>query len=144
VFLSIDEATSIHETGDSLHEFLGIETATTFLWTVPYAIAVLLLAAGLYRFFVSLPSRTRKLFVLSAAIYLGGALGLELVAAVAREFDQDSLVENFLIPIEEGMEMLGASVFIYTLLDLFPKDRQVPVHPQLEPVSGTSVGHRQV
>jgi len=138
VFLSIDEATSIHEAGDSLHDFLGIETATTFLWTVPYAIAVLFLAAGFYRFFLSLPRRTRKLFVLSAAIYLGGALGLELVAALSREFDLDSLVENVLIPIEEGMEMLGASVFIYTLLDLFPKDRQVAAQPPVGSASPTS------
>lgn len=118
VFLSVDEATEIHETADALHDVLDIDTATTFLWTLPYSVALVALTVSMYPFLRRQPVRTQRLFVLSAIVYLGGGLGLELVAVAARELDWDRFVSIVLIPIEETLEMLGVSMFLYAHLDL--------------------------
>lgn len=111
-FLSADEAASIHEMGDGLHDALGIDTATTFLWTVPYGLAGLGLAWIILPFLKGLPRETLTLLLVSAVVYVGAAIGLELLAAFFREIEQDSLVDHVTIPIEEAAEMLGVTIFI--------------------------------
>lgn len=118
LFLSIDEATAIHERLDVLHEVLNLNTATTFLWVVPYSVALVSIIAVLYPFLRRLPARTRRWLAVGAAVYLTAVLGLELVAAGARELSWNTLVEDVLIPIEEGLEMVGIAVFVFALLDL--------------------------
>lgn len=117
VFLSIDEATAIHERLDVLHEVLNFDTATTFLWVVPYSVALVSVIAVLYPFLRRLPERTRRWLTIGTGLYLAAVLGLELVAAGARELSWNTLVEDLLIPIEEGLEMVGIAVFVFALLD---------------------------
>ena len=114
LFLSLDEAASIHEIGDGLHDILGIHTATTFLWTVPYTILLLFLIFWYYKFLFSLPKKTRNLFFLSGAIFIFGALGLELFAAVLTQFGLAKIVP-FTIIVEEFCELFGVTLFIYAL-----------------------------
>ncbi|NNF10900.1 MAG: hypothetical protein HKN74_11495 [Acidimicrobiia bacterium] len=118
LFLSIDEATAIHERLDVLHEILDLNTATTFLWIVPYSLGLIGVIAVLRPFLGRLPARTKRWLLIGVGLYLTAVLGLELVAAGARELSWDTLVEDVLIPIEEGLEMVGISVFIFALLDL--------------------------
>ncbi|MBT8203500.1 MAG: hypothetical protein KJO87_09375, partial [Acidimicrobiia bacterium] len=74
--------------------------------------------AVLRPFLGRLPTRTKRWLLIGVGAYLTAVLGLELVAAGARELSWDTLVEDVLIPIEEGLEMVGISVFIFALLDL--------------------------
>ncbi len=57
--------------------------------------------------------RTGLLFVLAGTIYGGGAVGMEHFT----DSDVNSLHYNMWTALEEGMEMLGVIVLIYTLLD---------------------------
>jgi hypothetical protein len=90
-----------------------------FAWVIPAGVVVL--GGGLaYRGFVrALPGRSQALFVLSAAVYVFGALGMELlsgVVLVARAEVKD-LLYSAITTVEEGCEMFGVALFIYALLD---------------------------
>ena len=57
--------------------------------------------------------RTGLLLLLAGCIYAGGALGVEHFT----DSEVNSLHYNMWTALEEGMEMLGVIVLIYTLLD---------------------------
>lgn len=116
LFLSLDEAASIHEVGDGLHDVFGVNTSTTFLWTIPYSVALLLLIFFYFRFLLNLPRKTRRLFLFSGGIFVAGALGLELVAAALTQIGFATFVPLTVL-VEEFCEMLGVTVFIYALID---------------------------
>ncbi|MDP6375601.1 MAG: hypothetical protein QF921_02820 [Pseudomonadales bacterium] len=60
---------------------------------------------------------TLVLFVVSGAMYLGSALGAELLTEPYAEEDLlDSLAYNLTTVVEEAMEMSGVILFMYALL----------------------------
>jgi hypothetical protein len=64
-----------------------------------------------------LPAQTRRAFVLAGAIYIGGALGMEMIDGLyASLYGEKNLTYAFLTTIEETLEMLGIVVFLHTLL----------------------------
>jgi hypothetical protein len=67
-FLSIDEVVGLHET---------LNTLIDFSWTLPGAIVAAIVGFIYIPFLNHLPSRTRLLFILSGAIYVGAAVGIE-------------------------------------------------------------------
>jgi hypothetical protein len=116
VYLAIDEAVRIHETAlDFLIPVLGIEFL--HFWVIP-ASAIMLVLLGVYwRFLCDLPPGTRRLVLLSAAIYLGGALGMETVGGLyAERFGKDNFEYQLMVDVEELAEMLGMVVFAGALL----------------------------
>ena len=107
--LSLDEVAGFHE-------FVNTVVEDTH-WTTFGAILVLVVGAAYLPFLRALPSRTRWLFVLSGAIYVGGAVGVEWATIWHQENDLlDTLGYNLWNALEEGMEMAGVILFIYTLL----------------------------
>ena len=50
-----------------------------FAWVIPATALLILLAIGFLPFFRSLPAETRRLFLVAGAIFLGGALGAEVI-----------------------------------------------------------------
>lgn len=116
-YASLDEVTELHEnwgafidTGDALGGLLY------FSWVIPAAAVVLGLAL-LYRgFLFALPAPTRRRFLLAAALYLGGALAMELPLGYwASDHGIDNLVYGLIDWLEETLELAGASVFLYAL-----------------------------
>ncbi|GAB3094405.1 hypothetical protein [Lysobacter terrae] len=88
-----------------------------YAWLVPAL--VLVAALGLYflPFLLRLPRRSMLAFVACAAIYLGGAVGVELIEGWWREdHTYRSIVYHLLVSLEEGMEMVGVIFFIQALL----------------------------
>ena len=107
--LSLDEVAGFHE-------FVNTVVEDTH-WTTFGAILVLVVGAAYLPFLWALPSRTRWLFVLSGAIYVGGAVGVEWATIWHQENDLlDTLGYNLWNALEEGMEMAGVILFIYALL----------------------------
>jgi uncharacterized Tic20 family protein len=119
--MTLDEGSSIHELvtmpmrswlGDGLPGFL------LFAWIVPALLVVLVLAFIYLRFFLALPRRTRKWLLISAGIYLLGALGMEMVGGqYADIYGIKNLTYNILVTIEETLEMTGIILGINTFLD---------------------------
>ncbi len=124
LFLSMDEGAAIHEMGNAFPTRLLLGESSLFgqllhySWMVVYTVLLCVLVLIFWRFLQALDRRARWLFVFSAFVFVGGALGFEslgsLVAARGGEFNT---LYNFLVVIEETLELLGVSLFIYALAD---------------------------
>lgn len=120
LLMALDEALSLHEkTIEPLRALLGGEQLGIFYfaWVVPAMVLVAIIGAFYVRFMFRLPRRIAVAFAVSAAIYLGGALGVELVEGWWREgHGHRNLTYHGLVSLEEGMEMIGVITFIHALL----------------------------
>lgn len=114
-----DELIGFH---DSLDFFLMERWQSTgafaWPWVIAYGLLTLLVSGVYLRFFFALPQRYKWRFALTALTYVGGALGLEMIAASHVE---DTGAEDFfyavLFTIEENLEMLACLFAIHGLLD---------------------------
>jgi hypothetical protein len=119
VLLSVDEMASLHETllrrlGDA-----ALGDLFYFKWLGPGIVIVTLAALCFLPFLLALPRRFRLLFTASGAVFLAGALGAELIGSeMARQQagDDASWALQFQVIVEEGLEMVGIALFIYSLL----------------------------
>lgn len=78
--VSIDEVTRLHErAGEVIRDSLDTSGFLYFAWVIPAAVVVLVMAAAYLRFLYQLASPAGTLLICGAAIYVSGALGLELL-----------------------------------------------------------------
>ena len=71
-----------------------------------------------FRFIFSLPRKTTTLLVISAIVFLTGAVFLDMLGGKEAELHgYYSVMYTVLYTIEEFLEMLGVVLLIYTLLD---------------------------
>ena len=115
--MSADEILAVHEViGERVRDALDAGGALRFGFVVPGAVLVVgavLLFAPLLR---SLPTPTRPLFLLGAALFFTGALGLEVVAGMVYDTaGRASLAYAVIANTEELLEMVGASIVVYAL-----------------------------
>jgi hypothetical protein len=119
VLLSLDEVAQLHEL--SIRPLRDHFHATGFLyytWIVPAGLAASAAAVGYSGFLFSLPRRSRRLFLVSGALYVGGALVVEALSGrQASLYGEQSLGYHLIVTVEELLEMTGVVVFIYALLD---------------------------
>lgn len=113
-YLSLDEATEIHE---YLGGSLRLPGALHFAWIVPASVLLAVFGAAYLRFVVALPRETRRRFVLAGAIYVAGALVMELPLGwwTSRHGDENlgyALIDWF----EEMLELVGAALFLVAVL----------------------------
>lgn len=121
LYLAYDEAFSVHERFiKPVRSLLGDDSLGIFYyaWVIPGMVIVIMLALFFFNFLLSLPSRDRLMFLLSAGLYLGGAIGFELVGGSYAEMNGvKNLAYTMIVTVEEGLEMAGVIVFIYALLE---------------------------
>ena len=118
-YMSLDEATRIHEV---VSGYLTREYNTTgifyYAWVIPAIFFVLIFGIMYLKFTLNLQKRTRYLFMVAFFIYVGGALGLEMVESALYYKDNHYSTAYYIIgTIEEFLEMSGIVVFIYALID---------------------------
>ena len=128
LFLSLDEAASLHEmTTKPLRSALNASGFLLYTWVILGAVFVLIFVLAYLRFLADLPRKTRNLFLVAGAIFVGGALGMEMIGGYHRSLyiGQRVLLSricNFILNyhmisvVEELLEMLGIVVFIYALM----------------------------
>lgn len=119
VFFSLDEILSLHEILiiNDLRKALNLGGLFYFVWVIPGAIFVAVTVLTYLKFLGHLPRKTRNLFLLAGSIYVGGALGMEMVCGYyADTVGQRTLIYGLLASVEEILEMVGTIVFIYALL----------------------------
>jgi len=113
LFMSLDEAVEIHEHLGSLVEGHGL---LYFSWVIPAFAFVLTVGAASVPFLFALPRQTRYRFIASGALYVGGALGMELPLGLwVEQHGDDNFTYAALDLIEETLELLGASLFVVAL-----------------------------
>jgi hypothetical protein len=113
--MGLDESISLHEQTSQF--FRGSVENLHFAWVIPGTIFVLAFGIIYLKFFLSLEARWKKLFFLSAFIFISGALGMELVTNFYQESaGQENLTYSLLTTFEELLEKGGIVLLIYTLL----------------------------
>ncbi len=134
-FMAADEALSFHERLiKPMRMQLGGDTYGVFYfaWVIPYIAIVLLLAPFFLGFMSRLPVKTRRAFLLAAALYLGGVIGVELVEGrFAESYGRHNPTYAMFVTVEESLEMAGAIVFVWALLT-FIADRYEVVRFRFE------------
>ena len=121
LFLAFDEALAIHERLiDPVRTHLHTGGLLFFAWVVPYAIAVAALAIWATPKFWRLGNRFRILFFLSAAVFLFGAVGMEMLGGQYYQANHQTvdLTYRLFQTVEESGEFLGLILLIYTQLAL--------------------------
>lgn len=118
LYLSIDEAASIHEKSvEPLRSSLNTGGFLHFSWVILGFAFVVIVLLAYWRFLLSLPSKTKRLFFIAGGIYLSGTLGMELIGGYYADlYGENNLTYALITHVEELLEMMGIVLFIYTLL----------------------------
>lgn len=116
--LSLDEAIGLHETLMApMSKLVSAEGIFHFAWVIPGAIVVAVLGLAWLPFLWNLEKTTRNRFIAAACLFVGGALGLEMVGGLVLEsFGEYSIAYMLTTTVEETCEMLGMVVFISSII----------------------------
>lgn len=123
VFLSMDEASTFHETISIGAIKFDLPFVPSFnshgAWIVPYCLLALAFMLYLRRSILWVWRRDQAIVLCAAlgfALFVGGAVGVELTSYY---IDRSSLYGLIQVAIEEGMEMAGASLVLYAIARLY-------------------------
>ena len=112
--LAFDEAASIHET--MIGPGRRLAPGNRFLyfgWVIPGTAFVVVVGAFFARFLWRLDPTTRNRFVVAGAVFVGGALGVELIEGyIASGRGEDNWPYVLALTTQEVLEMVGAILFI--------------------------------
>lgn len=119
VLMSIDEAMVIHEQwSHPLRLLFGQSGALYYTWVVLGGAGILPVSLIYWRFVLALPQPTQRQVLLAAVLYVGGAMGLEMVGGYYawRTGTEQSFAYALITTGEELLELSGVVVFIHALL----------------------------
>ncbi len=117
--MAFDEAASFHESlMMPLRNAFDLTGIFYYSWVIPGAIGVVAIGAYFIPFLLRLPLRSAVLFALAGALYVGGALGFEFFGGALEEaVGKDTAIYSVSIIFEEGLEIVGLSIFLWALTD---------------------------
>lgn len=117
-YLSIDELVMLHERADEpLQRMFGTSGALLWAWVLLAAPLVLIFALAYVPFLLGLPPATRAGLVLAGAVYVGGAIGMEMVGSHFFALGGlESPAYQLSATLEEALEMSGLVLAIATLV----------------------------
>jgi hypothetical protein len=118
VALSLDETAALHErTALPIRTFLGAGGLLYYAWVIPGALFAAAVGVASVRFLRELPPDTRLRFIGAGALFLGGALGMELWTGwLVERYGERHVAYVVATAVEEGLEMAGLLYFIHALL----------------------------
>lgn len=121
LFMAVDEAVGLHEMLDKVPWVPGHRKGGIFHygWVLFGMTMVIAVAISYLKFFFALPQPTRMQFFTAAAVFVGGAIGVEILEGnySASHGGEGSLQFSMLTTVEEGLEMAGVIVLINALLN---------------------------
>jgi len=119
LLLSVDEAAVLHE--QIIKPIRAISEAGGVLyfgWVIPGVVVVILFLIVYLMFFLHLDRKFKILFFISLGLYISGVLGGEMVSGYfAERLGQKNFTYAIVASLEESVEMIGASLIIYSLLE---------------------------
>lgn len=118
LYLAIDETISLHEQLiPPLRKALNAGGLFYYTWVIPGIIFVLVILLLFWQFLRYLPSNIKNLFWISGSIFVGGAIGMEMISGYYTDlYNSDNITYAALTTLEELLEMLGIVIFIHALL----------------------------
>lgn len=119
--LSIEEVAGFHEAlMVPLRLALGAGGVFHYAWVIPAFFLVSVFVVLSVPFLIRTPLRYRVLFVVAGAIYVAGAMGLEMIGGlVASSVGEDVYYYGFITVVEEAMEIAGLTIFAGAVLEYF-------------------------
>tara|TARA_B110000971_G_C19836255_1_gene420397 strand:- start:158 stop:811 length:654 start_codon:yes stop_codon:yes gene_type:complete len=120
LLLAIDEVAGLHET---------LNTAIEMNWAILGAIAVLFVGVLFVPFLLAIRRRLTLMFMFSGLLYFSGAILVELLG---EDLDSDSLLYAFTVALEEGLELIGAWIFLNVLLGEMSVEGSVTIPVKIE------------
>ncbi|MEK7232613.1 MAG: hypothetical protein AAB268_02265 [Elusimicrobiota bacterium] len=117
--LSADEIVGLHESMNSItHQFGRFTGYLRFAWVIPAGIGVFIFGLAYLRFLAALPLRRRNQFVAAGAIYVLGAVGMEMICAnIADSGGRTSVAYLIGYNVEELLEIGGIALFNAALIE---------------------------
>lgn len=126
VFLSLDEAAVIHERLEVVVPAAWRTGPLRFAWVVP-ALAMLVALAPCFRSLLrDLPTAHRRRLLAAAGVYLGGAVGMEMVDGAVQSTHGAGTAYWTLVVVEEALEMTGQWLAVRAFA-------RIVVEPAVEP-----------
>ncbi len=118
LLMSLDEVASIHEMLGTLRRTIAAGGIFYQTWVIPASVFLLVLGVFYLKFLLALPRRTAAIFVLAGSIFVGGALGMEMLGSAfySSKLNEETLGYFLMTTVEEAMEISGLILFIYGLL----------------------------
>jgi len=127
VLMSVDESIGLHETFTRpLRQLIELPALFYYAWIVPALGLVAGFGAAYLGFLRALPPATRRWFVASGVMYVGGAVVMEAIAGRHdRLYGHAGGDYVLLATLEEAAELLGCGLFLFALLDFIVDHRPV-------------------
>ena len=121
VGMSIDEAASMHEKLiRPLRSSLNLTGFFYHAWVIPALVFVFGLLLFYARFLIHLRWKTKLIFIVAGVCYVTGVIGMEMVGGnLISQRGADNLQYGLLTVLEETLELVGAILFVYGLMDYF-------------------------
>ena len=118
VYLSIDEVAQVHDRATmGVRKIVGDSAVLHYAWVLPYAVVVVAVIVLFVPFLRHLPRRTAGGMMLAGALYVLGAMGLEVIEGMLEFSGQFySVAMPILVTLEESLEMGSVVLFIWVLL----------------------------
>ena len=123
VLLAIDEQGNLHEQStEYIRSALNVTGGPLwYTWVVPALAFIAAIAIAFLRFVRHLPRFTRHRMLLASLLFLAGAIGLEMLGGwYSSMHGERNPVWVALATLEETLEMVGLTVFVYALLTYIP------------------------
>ena len=116
--LSMDEAVGFHEmTIMSMRALLGASGIFLYAWVIPALAFVALVGIAYLGFLGHLEPAVRLRFVIAGALFVGGAVGFEMMeGALVSFYGHHRVLYEIAIHLEDSLEFAGELVFLHSLL----------------------------
>jgi hypothetical protein len=116
-YLGCDEAAMLHDRmGPVAMQAIGAQP-NHIDWVLPMGIIASLFALYMMPFLLGIERTTAIAFALAGAVFVGGAVGAEMIGKVTSErYGYESYGYVLAVALEEGMEMLGVAMFLRAIL----------------------------
>jgi hypothetical protein len=121
--MALDEFGQLHEKSMApLRRLLHIQGGPLwFAWVIPAMLALAVFGVFSIRFLRRLPSSARRGFVVAGLLFVGGAIGVEMLGAGhAADHPVVDVTYVAFVTAEETLEMVGTAVLLWTLLAYIP------------------------
>lgn len=119
LIMSIDEYVGIHRIlSKVIREFFPVGQLFYFAWVIPGIILCLILCLYFLNFYLRLPRRFKVSFGISAVLFVGGAIGIEILDGFFVPAENDAnLIYSILVTLEQTMEWGAVLMFLYSLTE---------------------------
>jgi len=119
VYCSLDEMLMFHERLiKPLRSRLHTQGLLYYAWIIPFGILLVFFVMAYWGFLKSLPGRSRSLLVAAGAIYVLGAIGLEMLGGRWYSLHGgQNLAYRMYQTVEESLEIGGLSLSVYAIAD---------------------------